>query len=227
VSQDRTGVRDEPTAGGPFSGRSRDRTSDAGASQVEEVRRHTALVFPIALKRPGLNLSHFDSTSSSASFGAARGGGRTHAGCDLYWTDDGGKHYRANYHRFNDNTPIYAIADGTITAHYSFYMGSYALVVDHGEFVVRYGEVSDGLPDGLAVGSAVTQGQQIAVMGDLRMSSGPWSMLHFELYSGDRTGPLTARNNTAYLHVPAANYMRRADLMDCRPFLREIIPSQR
>jgi hypothetical protein len=181
------------------------------------------LVFPLA-DEPGLYLSHFDDPSSTASFGAGRSGGRVHAGCDLYWTPDGGLAYQSSYYPYNDDTPIYAVADGVIVDYYPFYLDTHALVVDHGYFTVRYGEVDDGgLPGGLTVGSAVTAGQQIATMGDLSMSSGTWSMLHFELYSNDASGPLTDTGNWSYLNVPDANYQRRADLMDCRPFLRAML----
>jgi len=184
-----------------------------------------AYVFPINLNRPGLTLSHFTSSSSSASFGAGRDGGRIHAGCDLYWTNDDGYDYRSGYHSLNDNLAIYAVADGTIIDYSPFYMGTNELVVDHGEFVIRYGEVDDGgLPNGLGVGSDVSAGQKIAEMGDLQMSSGSWSMLHFEIYSGERSGSLTNTSNGSYLHVPNANYQRRADLLDCRDFLTDIMP---
>jgi murein DD-endopeptidase MepM/ murein hydrolase activator NlpD len=180
-------------------------------------------VFPIADK-PGLILSAFDNSSSSASFGAGRSNGRIHAGCDLYWTPDGGLSYKTSYRAYNDNTPIYAVADGTIVDFSYFYQGTYALVVDHGEFTIRYGEVDGNLPAGISVGAKVKAGQQIAIMGDLDLNSGIWSMLHFEIYSNDKTGPLTNTQNRSYLNVPNANYQRRADLMDCRPFLRGLHP---
>ncbi|MFH1434283.1 MAG: M23 family metallopeptidase [Pseudomonadota bacterium] len=181
------------------------------------------LVFPIA-DRPELILSKFDSPGSSAEFGSSRSGGRVHAGCDLYWTHDGGYDYQTAYYAYNNDTPVYAVADGIIVNYYAFYNGTNALEVDHDDFTVRYGEVDDGgLPGGLGIGSTVSAGQQIAVMGDLDMSSGTWSMLHFELYSNDLTGPLTDTSNWTYLNVPDANYQRRGDLMDCRPFLRGIL----
>jgi murein DD-endopeptidase MepM/ murein hydrolase activator NlpD len=204
---------------------------DAGGTAVATdqlsftpVNPKSNLVFPIDLNKPGLTLSHFDSPQSTGSFGAARSGGRLHAGCDLYWTNDGGYAYQASYYQYNDNTPIYAVADGTITGYAAFYQGTHALVVDHVDFVIRYGEVDDGgLPGGLKVGSKVTAGQLIAYMGDLDMSSGAWSMLHFELFSGELTGALTNTSNMSYLHIPNGNYQRRGDLMDCGPFLRAIM----
>ena len=115
------------------------------------------------------------------------------------------------------------MADGTITAYYSFYLGTNAVEIDHGDLVIRYGEVDDsGLSGGLGVGSRVTAGQQIAVMGDLAIGS-TWSMLHLELFSGERSGSLTNTSNWSYLHVPDGNYQRRADLMDCTPFLLDLL----
>ncbi len=193
---------------------------------VDEVRftpmnPEPELVFPIGL-RDDLFLSNFDSNGSTAAFRSGRSGGRLHAGCDLYWTNDDGNAYADRYHELNDNLPVYAVADGTITAYYAFYLGTHALEVNHGDFVVRYGEVSSGgLHGGLGVGSEVAAGQQIAIMGDLDIGSG-WSMLHFELYSGERNGSLT-QGNGGYLHVPDGNYQRRADLLDCTPFLVDLL----
>ncbi len=181
------------------------------------------LVFPIDLDDSGLYLSNFDSSSSSASFGAGRSGGRLHAGCDLYWSDDDGRAYTNTYYTYNDDRPIYAVADGTITAYYAFYLGTSAVEVDHGDFVIRYGEVDDrGLFGGLTVGSSVTAGQQIAVMGDLDIGT-TWSMLHFELYSGELSGSLTDGSNWSYLHVADGNWQRRGDLLDCTPFLLDLL----
>ena len=39
-------------------------------------------------------------------------------------------------------------------------------------------------------------------------------MLHLEIYMGTSTGPLTINNSSNYKYVPAANYMRRSDLVD-------------
>jgi len=181
-------------------------------------------VFPLHLDRPGLSLSHFDSSTCTGSFGAGRSPGRVHAGCDLYFINDDGDAYKDAYYALNKGTPIYAVADGTIEDYAPFYAGTFALVVNHGDFVVRYGEVkSGGLPDGLAVGTAVKAGQHIADMGDLQMATGRWAMLHFELYSAERSGPLSDFSNRTYLHVPVASYQRRADLADCRPFLRALL----
>lgn len=218
---------------GPFSPALVERCRSEGGGPACETMRWTAslvpdaepaLVFPIPLDRPGLELSLFDSPSSTAAFGAGRSGGRVHAGCDLYFTNDGGGVYHGGYHAYNEGTPIYAVKSGVIKAYYAFYQGTSALEVDHGDFVIRYGEVDDGgLPGGLRVGSKVSAGQHIAWMGDLAMSSGSWSMLHFEIFSGKAGGSLTNAGNWHYDHVPDRNYQRRRDLMDCRPFLRSIL----
>jgi murein DD-endopeptidase MepM/ murein hydrolase activator NlpD len=131
------------------------------------------------------------------SFGCIRGD-RAHAGCDLYADID---------------TEIYAIADGLITGYYPFYWQTFALVIDHGDRVVRYGEVQppirakidypgefgsnpppdqhmNGLPEGLKVGMKVKRGQHIAFVGLLRKPVGNkrinWEhvMLHFEMFKG-------------------------------------------
>lgn len=192
------------------------------ASQQLTFTPRASLVFPIADK-PGLTLSSFDDPASTAAFGAARSGGRVHAGCDLYYTDDGGLFYKTAYHPLNDNTPVFAVADGKVIDFYYFYQNTHALVVDHGDFTIRYGEVDGTLPAGVSVGGTVTAGQQIAIMGDLSLSSGSWSMLHLEIYSNDASGPLTDTSAKSYLNVADANYQRRADLMDCRPFLRKLL----
>ena len=59
-------------------------------------------------------------------------------------------------------------------------------------------------------------------MGDLDIGTG-WAMLHLELYSGELSGSLTQRSNRSYLHIPSGNFQRRGDLMDCTPFLVEIL----
>jgi murein DD-endopeptidase MepM/ murein hydrolase activator NlpD len=122
-------------------------------------------------------------------FGASRDGGRKHAGCDLIAPK---------------GSPIYAIGDGeVIQAEYDFYEGTNALEVKHGSYVVRYGEILPKSASGLAAGSKVSKGQLIAKVGLLNSGS---SMLHFEMYSGIKTGGLTNRANHPY--------QRRSDLIN-------------
>jgi tetratricopeptide (TPR) repeat protein len=55
------------------------------------------------------------------------GGSRLHAGCDLY---------------FPRGTPMHAVADGTVVrGPYPFYCETFALEIDHGPFLARYGEI--------------------------------------------------------------------------------------
>jgi len=110
-------------------------------------------------------------TSGARMFGAKRyssikgPGKRKHAGVDLVAPK---------------NTPIYAIADGVALAYRGFYSGTDVLVVDHGEFIVRYGEV-DRPAAGIKPKSIIKKGDIIAYVG--RLNSGG-SMIHFEMYSG-------------------------------------------
>jgi Peptidase family M23/Putative peptidoglycan binding domain len=128
-------------------------------------------------------------------FGANRAGGkRKHAGCDLYAPI---------------GTPVYAVADGTVKGFAAFYMGTYALTIDHGEFWIRYGEISRAIASGLSAGQTVREGDQIGEVGDLEGLD--LAMVHFEMYSGTASGPLTVPSS--------APYMRRSDLIDPTPYL--------
>jgi murein DD-endopeptidase MepM/ murein hydrolase activator NlpD len=123
-------------------------------------------------------------------YGARRDKGkRKHAGCDLYAPV---------------GTPVYAVADGTVLAFGLFYLATYALVVDHGDFVVRYGEIRKDIPPDVKVGARVKKGQKVGEVGKLTGLN--ISMVHFEMFSGKAKGPLTDRTRLPF--------MRRADLID-------------
>lgn len=125
-------------------------------------------------------------------FGARRKGARKHAACDLIapeWTK------------------IYAVAEGEIIrGPYRFYRGTFAIEVQHPNFIARYTEIKE-VAVGLRVGSKISKGQVIAYVGKMYVDS----MLHFELYRGDGTGRLTQRNNPPF--------QRRSDLINPTPFL--------
>ncbi len=124
-------------------------------------------------------------------FGAPREG-RRHAAADLFRPD-------------NEN--IYAITSGTVLRKYYFYSGTYAVEVQHDTGpVVRYGEVAAKNVSKSEAGSRVIKGQHIGYIGQL-------GMLHFEMYSGAKTGPLTQRGN--------GTYSRRSDLMDPTSYLKK------
>lgn len=126
-------------------------------------------------------------------FGANRSHGtRKHAACDLIAPE---------------GTKIYAVHDGTvIRGPYYFYRGTYAIEVNHGDFIARYCEIKKTAP-GVHVGTTVSGGQLIAFVGKMYHDS----MLHFELYSGAASGHLTQRNNPPY--------QRRSDLLNPTPYL--------
>ena len=126
-------------------------------------------------------------------------GARAHAGCDLY---------------FEKGTWIYAIADGTVTrGPYPFYCETFALEVDHGDFLARYGEIQ--ARTAVKEGDSVHAGEQIAKVGHLVGIQVPGDMLHLELYDKSASGPLTipdpARSKRRGDGTP---FMRREDLID-------------
>lgn len=132
-------------------------------------------------------------------FGASRAKGtRLHAGCDLYAPI---------------GTPVFAVAAGTVLAVYEFYLSSWAVEVDHGDFIVRYGEVKKEVGPGIAKGAPVMPGVQIGQVGALKGLK--LSMLHFEMYAGTAKGALTDRSNPPY--------QRRSDLIDPTAWLDDAL----
>lgn len=142
--------------------------------------------FPTA-KRPTANYK-----TGMRAFKASRGGGsRYHAAVDLYR-----KH----------NDPTMAVTTGTvIRGRYAFYQGTYAIEVKHSDGkVIRYGEITGASAVGVLQGSSVSTGQTIGYIGTV--NSGCCNpMLHFEMYSGKATGPLSQGGN---------KFQRRSDLID-------------
>jgi len=151
--------------------------------------QQTSLRFPLK-SRPALSYK-----TDIRRFGANRDhGARLHAGCDLY---------------AGVGTEILAMKDGTVILDaYPFYLGTKALEVNHGDFVVRYGEILNAAT-GVHKNAQVKRGQVIAYVGKLQGLTN--SMLHFEMYSGKGAGPLT---NTS-----VKPYKRRSDLLDPTPYL--------
>ena len=152
------------------------------------------LVFPF----PTLPVT--DWIHSPRAFASNRNNGlRAHAGCDLY---------------FEKVTWIYAIGDGTVTrGPYPFYCQTFALEVDHGDFLARYGEIQAKTT--VKEGDKVRAGEQIAKVGHLIGIRVPSDMLHLELYDKSASGPLTitdtARSRKRSDGIP---FMRRKDLID-------------
>jgi murein DD-endopeptidase MepM/ murein hydrolase activator NlpD len=147
---------------------------------------HQPILFPLNDKAKN------DYKTGMGAYGSNRSDGkRKHAGVDLY--ADKGK-------------PIRAMKDGRVIQSYPFYLGTSALEIDHGDMLIRYGEISH-VAEGIKAGVNVKRGQLIAYVGELKFSSGSkMSMLHLEAYRGTSTGSLTVRS--------AKPYQRRDDLFD-------------
>ncbi len=147
---------------------------------------------------PSLPVS--DWTHSPRAFGSNRNNGRrAHAGCDLY---------------FEKGTWIHAIGDGTVTrGPYPFYCETFALEVDHGEFLARYGEIQKATT--VKEGDRIHAGDQIAKVGHLIGIQVPSDMLHLELYDKTASGPLTITDaNRSKKRSDGVPFMRRMDLVD-------------
>jgi hypothetical protein len=138
-----------------------------------------------------------DWTNAPRSFAANRDNGtRAHAGCDLY---------------FPVGTVIHAIADGTvIRGPYDFYADTYAIEIDHGTFLARYGEVQQSTF--VREGDRVVAGQPIAKVG--KLTGLTISMLHLELYDKSAHGRLTVPASLGAIAPNGRPFMRRRDLID-------------
>jgi murein DD-endopeptidase MepM/ murein hydrolase activator NlpD len=143
-------------------------------------------------------------TENIRCYGARRNkGARAHAGCDLY---------------FPEGTIIRAITSGKVTlGPYPFYQGTYAMEIDHGTFLARYGEIQKSTF--VKQGDQVTAGQPIARVGNLIGITN--SMLHLELYDKSAQGPLTVKNKLTAKTASGIPFMRRKDLMDPTAKLNE------
>lgn len=139
-------------------------------------------------------------------FGSNRNKGqRAHAGCDLY----------APVGR-----TIHAVKDGVVMRDpYAFYAETDALEIDHGDFVIRYGEIKPGCT--LRKGDRVTMGQPIAHVGLLIGIQVPSAMLHLEMYKGSGSGPLSVAKDVSARRSDGVAFMRRSDLIDPTPFLND------
>jgi hypothetical protein len=89
----------------------------------------------------------------------------------------------------------------------------FALEVDHGDFLVRYGEIQKTTT--VKEGDRVHAGEQIAKVGHLIGIQVPSDMLHFELYDKTASGPLTITDaNRSKKRSDGIPFMRRTDLID-------------
>jgi hypothetical protein len=157
--------------------------------------------FPLAALPP----SRWSWRTGQRAFGANRSGGRAHAGSDLYCPV---------------GTTVYAVCDGVVLrGPYEFYARTYALEIDHGSFVFRYGEIQQGAM--VRAGDHVSRGQPIAHVAKLVGIVVPSAMLHGEAYSKTATGPLTTSAGAGARHTNGRPFYRRRDLVNSGPWLDE------
>ena len=144
-------------------------------------------------------------------FGSRRSGGaRAHAGIDLY---------------FPDFTDVLALADGVVMrGPYAFYLETFAVEIDHGSFIARYGEIAPESTWAVEKGDEVKRGQKIGRVGILTKKDGsrlgvPSMMLHLEFYDKTETGKLTRAKATSARTANGVTYRRRRDLIDPSGFV--------
>lgn len=171
-----------------------------GPGKISEAETATAFFFPFA-KLPIKNW-----TDPPRGFATRRDkGARAHAGCDLY---------------FPAGTVIHAISSGTVVrGPEPFYAGTFALEIDHGSFIARYGEIQEKTL--VRKGDRVTSGQPIARVGHLIGIEVPSDMLHLELYDKSATGPLTVPESASAKTPTGVPFLRRKDLIDPTPKLNQ------
>ncbi|MEM1044402.1 MAG: M23 family metallopeptidase [Bacteroidota bacterium] len=155
------------------------------------------------------------------------GGGRSHAGDDLYHPV---------------GTPVLAVADGRIVRAAPYYGETDHVVVAHhlpggngrsgDHFLCVYGEVD--LASGIQAGAYIKRGQKLGTVGQLYLRNRRGQryafrhkMLHFELYLGLETGRISrGRLTSAIDRLNGRPFRRRRDLVDPTGFLvRAPLPS--
>lgn len=105
-------------------------------------------------------------------------------------------------------TPVLAMDEGVVLlGPYPFYSGTYALEVQHPQFIARYGEIAARAE--VMPGDTVKAGQVIAYVGNQPGDD----MLHLEFFTGELTGDLSR------LDPPHPPYYRRDDVFDGVAFL--------
>ncbi len=141
-------------------------------------------------------------TEGMRAFGGPRNKGkRAHAAADLY--------------RY-ENEALMAVAPGVVLRNlYYFYQDTYALEVLHsGGFVVRYGEMTGEKAPDVSMGKQLKKGQVLGYMG--KVNSGCCeAMLHFELFTGEKTGSLTRPG----VDIGGVLFNRREDLINPTRYL--------
>ncbi len=161
-------------------------TRSAEAQDEEVLTSAGSKKFP-TVKRPSQSYR-----TGARAFGAGRGGGRRHAACDLY--------------RARNEKAVAVEAGRIIQGPYYFYQGTYAREVKlKSGPVVRYGEITSK-KSGAASGNFKT-GDVIGYIGKTHCCT---PMLHFEKYSGSKSGSLSG----------GGKYRRRSDLQNPTSYLQ-------
>src|SRR5262245_38499234 len=128
----------------------------------------------------------------------------------------GGKRDRVRQglrHAANDlaappGTPVLAMDSGIVMrGPYSFYSGTFAIEIQHPQFLCRYGEIARNTE--VHAGDRVVEGQVIGYVGNQPGQD----MLHIEFFTGERAGDLSTSPGT---HPP---YDRRDDVFNGVNFL--------
>jgi murein DD-endopeptidase MepM/ murein hydrolase activator NlpD len=165
-----------------------DKQVTAPAAPAADKKVITGLLYPLPVRATA------DYHSGARRFGSNRGA-RRHAGIDLY---------------ASAGTIVRAMAAGKVIRVYPFYSETYAIEIDHGSFVARYGEVDKHMVNIFVKGGdSVERGEKIGVVGRLVGVTVPSNMLHLEMYASTNDSALTVKNNPPY--------QRRKDLFDPTP----------
>jgi len=157
----------------------------SAAAPTTEKKVITGLLYPLAIRATA------DYHKDARRFGASRGH-RKHAGIDLYAPA---------------GTIVRAMANGVVILVRPFYMETWVIEINHGNFIARYGEL-DKDPSNIFVenGDKVSRGDKIGKVGKLVGIKVPSNMLHLEMYTSTKKSPLTVRENKPF--------ERREDLFD-------------
>ena len=115
--------------------------------------------------------SDYRNDAPSAAYGSSRWNGVPHGGIDFYPVDS-----KDNSMYGSDGTSknVYAMANGEVVAYTSTFIGTDAIIVNHGDYFALYGEIATEL----RVGDKVTQGQ---ILGSMTISEQNTLMLHLEI----------------------------------------------
>ena len=160
------------------------------------------VTYPFSTKS---EFAFFGPGAGMRAFGARRSKGkRAHAGVDLY---------------FPDFTPVLAMVAGVVTrGPYPFYAQTFAVEIDHGSLLARYGEIAPDETPPVQKGDPVERGQEIGRVGVLKRDDGSRlmksGMLHLEFYDKTQTGRLSRKQGTSARNRHSTPFMRRRDLID-------------